>query len=144
MDRMKTVVIVAVIAAVIVVAAVCIQMQNQGKEKSSEGEYPDLVLKTSFEVNDQHAYYDSVNNEYSSLTGCKGTGYLIIEVNVTGSVNEIEDIVLTVLRGIFKTHRTGFNCDSSFTLDVHVVKELILHVADSDSFGLFEDTVGKS
>ena len=65
---MKTVVIVAVIAAVIVAAAVCIQMQNQGKEKSSEGEYPDLVLKTSFEVNDQHAYYDSVNNEYSTYT----------------------------------------------------------------------------
>jgi hypothetical protein len=62
---------------------------------------------------------------------------------VTWGVYEVEDIVLAVLGGIFQTDCTSLNGDTALTLDVHIVKELILHVSDGNGLGLFEDTVGK-
>ena len=69
-----------------------------------------------------------VHNKYGSLARYKGTGHLIVEVNVTGGVNKIENVGLTVLCGIVKTYRTGFYGNAPLPLDVHIVKELLLHV----------------
>jgi hypothetical protein len=58
-------------------------------------------------------------------------------------VDEVENIVLTVVGMISETHGTSLYGNASFTLDVHVVQKLILHFTQLDRIGQLEDTVCK-
>ena len=59
------------------------------------------------------------------------------------SVDQMEAVGLAVLCGIVERHGTRLDRDAALALNVHVVKELLLHVTRSDCLRLFEDAVGK-
>lgn len=60
---------------------------------------------------------------------------------MTGGIDEVKDVDLSVIGVIFKADGAGFDCDSAFALDIHIIEELFFHIAEGDCFGLFEDSV---
>jgi hypothetical protein len=62
---------------------------------------------------------------------------------VSGSVDEVEDIALTVGRFIVKLDRTRLDGYSSFPLKIHIVEKLLFHVARGNGLRLLQETVGK-
>ncbi|CCY18709.1 1-deoxy-D-xylulose 5-phosphate reductoisomerase [Eubacterium sp. CAG:786] len=85
----------------------------------------------------------SVNDEQSALARHQRTRHLVVEVHVTGGVDEVEDVVLAVVGVIFKTYCARLDGDAALALDVHVIKKLLLHIAEGNGLGLLQDSVGK-
>ena len=85
----------------------------------------------------------SVNDKNCSFAGRERTRDFVVEVNVTGGVDEVENVCFAVLSLVFQADCTSLYRDASFTLDIHVVEELIFHVTDSNGLGFFENSVGK-
>ena len=70
--------------------------------------------------------------------------HLIVEVNVSGGIDEVELIGLSVFRGIAELDRPRFDGDAPFPLDIHVVEELLGHIPQRDGVGLFQNAVSQS
>ena len=84
-----------------------------------------------------------VHHEDCALTGGKRPGDFIVEVDVAGSVDEVQVIDLPVLRLVLELDGTGFDRDPAFSLDVHVVEELFLHLPFGDGLGQLQHAVGQ-
>ena len=78
-----------------------------------------------------------VDDQYRALTRGEGTGYLVIEVDVTGGVYQIEGVQLAVRRLVIEGDGVGFDGNAAFPFKLHVVKDLILHLALADGIGFF-------
>ena len=84
-----------------------------------------------------------VHHKHRSFAGGKGTGNLIVKVNVAGSVDEIKLIGLSVVGLVIKGDGVGLYGNASFPFEVHTVEQLILHIAQGHRVGYFEHTVGQ-
>ena len=82
-----------------------------------------------------------VHDEHRPLAGRQGAGDLVIEIHMTGRVNEIELIGLPVLGLILQPDGPGLDGDASLPLQVHVVQQLALHVPLGDGVAFFNQTV---
>ncbi len=85
----------------------------------------------------------SVNNQKRTLARGERTRNLIVEVNVTRGVNEIELICFSVLRFVIKLDGVGFDCYSALAFKVHVVKQLLGHVSFCNGIGQLKEPVGE-
>ncbi len=84
-----------------------------------------------------------IHYEYSALTGGKGAGDLIVEVYVPRCVYKVEHVFLSVVCGIEEPHCSCLYGYAPLPLNVHVVKELILHVTQCHSLCKLQYPVGK-
>ena len=84
-----------------------------------------------------------VHDEHCALTGGKGAGNLVVEVHVSGGVDEVKDVFPAVVGVIVKAHGAGFDGYSALPLNVHIVEELFLHVARRDGVGVLQNSVRK-
>ena len=85
----------------------------------------------------------SVHDEHCALTGGKRTGNLVVEVHVSGGVDEVKDVFPAVVGVIVKAHGAGFDGYAALPLNVHIVEELFLHVARRDGVGVLQNSVRK-
>jgi hypothetical protein len=85
----------------------------------------------------------AVHDKHRSLTGGEGPRNLIVEIDVPRCVDEIQIIVLTVKGFVDKANSAGFYGDSAFALNIHIIKELFLHVPLVNRAGKLKYTVGK-
>ncbi len=58
-------------------------------------------------------------------------------------VDKIECIVLTI-ESVIHLYGMALDSDTTLTLQVHVVKHLVLHFLGTNGFGKFQQAVGKS
>ena len=65
------------------------------------------------------------------------------KVHVTGSVDQVQHVLLAIVGGIVDADRVGLDGDSAFPLDIHAVEQLFLHVAILDRSGLLNEPVSK-
>ena len=70
-----------------------------------------------------------VHNQHRSLAGGQRTGNLIVEVHVTGGVDQIQGVALPVGGGVVQPDRAGFDGDAPLPLQIHIVQKLALHLA---------------
>ena len=84
-----------------------------------------------------------IHDQDRSLTCRKRTGHLIIEVHMSGCVDEVEDIGLAVICLIIQTDSSCLDGDAPFPFEFHIIQDLLLHITLCDRFCLFEDTVSK-
>ncbi len=73
----------------------------------------------------------------------QGAGDLVVEVHMTGGVDQVEQVVLPVLCPVGHRDGVGFDGDAALPLKVHAVKQLVLHVALGDGLGFFQQAVGQ-
>ncbi len=85
-----------------------------------------------------------IHNKNCTLTRRKGARDLIGEIDMTGSVNEIELIGVAIIGSIVHAHGLTFDSDAALTLDIHRIKQLILHIARRDGAGLLKNPVRQS
>ena len=60
-----------------------------------------------------------INDKYRTLAGRETPRYLVVEIDMSGCVYEIEDIVLAVLRAVIHLCGIELNCDTALALYVH-------------------------
>ncbi len=62
---------------------------------------------------------------------------------MAGRVDQIQNILLPVLRLVIQPHGVGLDRDAALTLQVHIVEQLLFHIAVGDRTGQLQDAVGK-
>ena len=82
-----------------------------------------------------------VHHQDCSVAGSQGTGHLVVEVHVSRSVDEVEDILLSVLCLINGTDGLGLDGNASLPLQIHVVQDLGLHLPLGQKSRHLDDTV---
>ena len=63
---------------------------------------------------------------------------------MTGSINEIEGVILAVLGMIAQIHRPGLDGNAPLPLNIHIVQQLILHIPAGNRFGVLQNPVRQS
>ena len=84
-----------------------------------------------------------VDDENGPVAGSQRSRHFIIEVDMAGGIDQVEDILLPVIRFIDRADGLRFDGYAAFTLEVHVVKDLLLHFALSQKTGHLNDPVRK-
>ena len=62
---------------------------------------------------------------------------------MTRGINQVEDVDLAIGRGVFHAGGLELDGDAAFTLQLHVVEKLRLHVASRNSAGVLQEPVGQ-
>ena len=81
-----------------------------------------------------------IHNEQRPLASGNRARYLVGEVHVSRSVNQVQDVFLPLV-GIFHLYGMALDGDASLLLQVHIVEHLSL--SHLDGFRIFEQTVGQ-
>ena len=68
---------------------------------------------------------------------------LIVEVHVARGVDEVHVIGFAVVGLILHTHGARLDCDAALALEIHVVEQLLFHLALGHGLALFEQAVGQ-
>ena len=68
---------------------------------------------------------------------------LIAEIDMAGRVDEVQDVLLAVLRRVFDPDGLRLDGDAAFPLDIHAVEHLGLHVAFGDGARELDQPVGQ-
>ncbi len=84
-----------------------------------------------------------VDEQHGALAGGETARDLVGEVDVAGRIDEIELVVLPVASGVGDAHRLRLDGDAALALELHLVQELLLHVARLDGARELEDAVGQ-
>ncbi len=74
-----------------------------------------------------------VDHQQRTLARGQGAADLVREVDVTGRIHQVELIREPVLGGVVQPHRLGLDRDPPLTLNVHVIKHLLAHLARSQA-----------
>ena len=67
-----------------------------------------------------------VDHQQRALDGGERAVDLIGEVDVAGRVDQIEDVILAVVRPVVEAHGLRLDGDAALVLDVHIVENLLL------------------
>ena len=99
------------------------------------------MFKRHIEVGDSLGLHTlgCIYNQECTLASCNRTAYLIGEVHVSRSVNKIEGISL-----ILHLNGVGFDSNTTFFLQIHVIQHLILHQALVHSSSIFNQAIRQS
>jgi hypothetical protein len=84
-----------------------------------------------------------VNDEQSSLAGTQAARDLVVEVDVTGRIDELKLVILAVEGAVTKAHRLRLDRDAALALELELVEELIDLLALGNRAGHIEDPVGE-
>ncbi len=84
-----------------------------------------------------------VDDQHRAFASGQRARDLVGEVDVARRVDQVELIVLAVAGRVGDAHRLRLDRDAALALEVHVVEELLLHVARGDGAGALEDAVGE-
>ena len=82
-----------------------------------------------------------VNNQQRTLARSQRTRNLIGKIDVTGSINKIEHILLAVARLVDAAHGLRLDGNAALALQIHGVQNLVLHLALSKSSCIFNQPV---
>ncbi len=84
-----------------------------------------------------------VHHQHGPLARGEGTGDFVVEVHVAGRVDQVEDVVPPVFRVVQQRDGVGLDGDAALALEVHIVENLVLHLAQGDGIGQLQDAVGQ-
>ena len=82
-----------------------------------------------------------VHDQKGAVAGGERAGDLVVEVNVAGRIDQVQDVFLAVFGLIDRAHGLRFYGDAPLPLQVHIVEDLFLHLTRGEQTGLFDDPV---
>ena len=65
-----------------------------------------------------------INDKNRSIAGCQASGYLIVEIDMSRCVDQVENILFPVICLIYGTDCLCLDRDPTFSLQIHVVENL--------------------
>ena len=84
-----------------------------------------------------------INHQDRALTGGQRAADFIGEVDVAGSIDEVQLVGLTVLRRVVQGHAVRLDGDAALTLQVHGVQDLGFHLAVGQAATDLDEAVGQ-
>ena len=82
-----------------------------------------------------------VDDQQRALARRERARDLVVEVDVARRVDEVQGVDLTVGGGVVERDGTGFDGDAALALQVHVVEDLVLHLARGNGVALFKKPI---
>ena len=82
-----------------------------------------------------------IDNQDRSVTGCKTSGHLIVKVHMSRSIYQVKYILFAVFCFVDDTDGLCFDCNATFSLQIHIIKYLCLHLTARQKAGHFNDAV---
>ena len=84
-----------------------------------------------------------VHNQDRAVAGSQGAAHFVVKIHVSGCVDQIEDIFLSVPGIVDQPDGLGFDRNSALALQFHVIKDLVLHLTAGQKTCLFDHTIRK-
>jgi len=85
-----------------------------------------------------------IHDEHRPFTGRQTSGYFIGEIDMPRGVNQIKDIIMTVLGLVKKPRGLQLDGDAPFPFQIHIVQILFLHVSMGNQPSVFNNPVRQS
>ena len=94
------------------------------------------MLNSHIEVRDSLGLdtLGGIHNQERSLARSDGTRNLIREIDVSRSIDEVEDVSVSILCLVFHLDGMALDGDTTLSLQVHIIKHLTLSNLDGLSF----------
>ena len=84
-----------------------------------------------------------IHHQHRALAGGQGAADLVAEVHMARGVDQVEFIVFAVAGAVGEGHGAGLDGDAALALQIHVVQQLLFHLALVHRVGLFQNAVGQ-
>jgi hypothetical protein len=84
-----------------------------------------------------------VHDQKRPLAGGQAARHLVGEVHVPRGIDEVQDVVLPVLRLVVEAHRVLLDGDPALALEVHGIEELLAHLALGEGPRALHQAVGE-
>src|SRR5690606_12226325 len=84
-----------------------------------------------------------IDHQQRTFTGSQRTADFVMEVHVTGGIDEVELVGLTVFRGIVQRDAVSLDGDPALTLQIHRIQYLGGHFALGQPPADLNEAVGK-
>ena len=98
-----------------------------------------VQIRNRLSLNALRGIYD----QQCSFARRDGTGHFVAEVHVTGSVNQIEHIFLSIFGFVSHLNGVAFDGNSPLAFEVHIVERLVLHLPLCNGSSGLEQAVGQ-
>ena len=82
-----------------------------------------------------------VHDKERSFAGLKRAGYFVRKIHVPRRIDQIEDVVLSIVGPVVHPHRLRLDGDHALALEIHLVEELIASFALRQSVGGIEQAI---
>ena len=82
-----------------------------------------------------------VHHQHRAVTGRQRAAHFIVKVHMARRIDQVQDILLPVLRLVDGAHRLGFDGDPPLPFQVHVIQHLLLHLPAGKQSRLLDDPV---
>ena len=84
-----------------------------------------------------------VHHQQRAFAGGEGAADLIVEVHVTGGVDEVQGVGLAVIGGVENLHGAGLDGDTALLFQLHVIQQLVRHLALRHGVTLLQQAVSQ-
>ena len=84
-----------------------------------------------------------IHHQQRPLTGLQGAAHLIGKINVARRINQIENVGFAISRLVFHPGGLELDRDAPLPFQLHVVQELLLHVARRHGSRVLQQTIGQ-
>ncbi|CDN46190.1 hypothetical protein BN871_LI_00040 [Paenibacillus sp. P22] len=84
-----------------------------------------------------------VHDQQRALAGREAAGNFIREVDVSGRIDQVQDVLFPVVGLVAEAHGLQLDGDAALALEIHLVEHLRLHFAGGQCSGIFQNTVGQ-
>ena len=104
-----------------------------------------IVVQRQIDISQSLGFHalGRIDYQHGPVAGRQGAGYLIVEIDVAGCIDQVEYIFLPVVRLVNRTDRLGFDRNAPLPFQFHVVQHLILHLPLGQKAGHLDDAVGQ-
>jgi hypothetical protein len=85
----------------------------------------------------------SVDEQQRPFARLQGFQHLVVEVDVTGRVDQVQLVGDAVLGQVVHRHGARLDRDAAFALELHVVEQLLLHLPLLEGAGQLDEAVGE-
>ena len=82
-----------------------------------------------------------IDDQKRALTGGERAADLVIEIHMPRRIDQVEGIILSILRPILQPDCAGLDRDAAFFLELHIIENLIFHYTRLHGAALFDQAV---
>ncbi len=104
-----------------------------------------ILLRREMDIRDGLGFdtLRGIDNQDRAFASAQAARDFISEIDVAGSIDQIQFVFLTVFGLVQHRDRMRFDRDSPLPLEVHRVEQLVSHVASRNSAGFMQKAVRK-
>ena len=84
-----------------------------------------------------------VHHQQRTFTGGQRAGHLVVEVYMAGGIDQVQRIRFAILRLIEDLHGAGLNGNAALFFQIHIVQQLVFHIALRHGVALLQQAVGQ-